>query len=87
MSTALTDNPKVQELTEKFDLEIPSPSYRGVVTEWEMLDSGCHPDVLVDHIVIHSIDIYDTEDKFIKKADLSVLKDNMHLFSFTFKKK
>jgi len=86
MSTALTDNPKVQELTDRFSLEQPI-GYRGVVTKWEYETFELANGNKVPNIIIGSIDIYDTEGKFIKKADLSVLKDNMHMFSFTFKKK
>lgn len=77
MSSALTDNPMVQQLADKFQLNIPR-SFRGIVTDWEIKN---------DAIVINSVDMYDTDGKFVKKADLSQLAKSAHQFTFLFIKK
>lgn len=76
MSSSLTDNPMVQQLADKFQLNIPR-SFRGIVTDWELKDGA---------VVINSVDMYDTDGKFVKKADLSQLAKSAHQFTFIFKK-
>lgn len=77
MSSSLTDAPMVQQLADKFQLNIPR-SFRGIVTDWEIRN---------DAIVINSVDMYDTDGKFVKKADMSQLSKSAHQFTFIFIKK
>jgi hypothetical protein len=76
MSTSITDDPRVQELAERFDLAIPQ-SFRCLVTEW-------HYSITTGTIVIEAVKVYDTGGKFIKDADLSLLQKTAHNFTFVF---
>lgn len=79
----------VQQLADKFQLNIPR-SFRGIVTDWSIVpafifdEHGNKTDV--SQIIINSVDMYDTDGKFVKKADLRQLAKSAHQFTFIFKK-
>lgn len=64
MSTSITDNKNVQDLIKRFELAT-GKSYRLVATDYTIDGSGIH---------IKIVDVYDTDWKFIKQANMSVLK-------------
>lgn len=79
----------VQQLADKFQLNIPRSS-RGIVTDWSIVPAfifdGHGNKTDVSQIIINSVDMYDTDGKFVKKADLSQLAKSAHQFTFIFKK-
>ena len=74
MSTSITDN--VQDLIKRFDL-VTEKSYRLVATDFTITLGG---------VLIKSIDVYDTEWKFVKEANLAVLKPEDFTLIFRQKK-
>lgn len=75
MSTSITDNKNVQDLIKRFDLATEK-SYRLVATDYTIDSSGIH---------IKTVDVYDTDWKFVKQANMSVLKPED--FTLIFRKK
>ena len=70
-----TDRFNVASLVQMFDLEIPL-DYKMLVTDHELVNGN---------IVIKSVDVYDLEGKFVKKAELDKLYKNIHTYCFVWK--
>lgn len=79
MSSRLTDDLRTKDLAARFDLIVPR-GFRATVTDWSFVKD----EVAGDHIVVREIDMYDTDGKFVKTADLSMLQSNMHQFTILF---
>ena len=70
-----TDRLNVVSLVQMFDLEIPL-DYKMMVTDHELVNGN---------IVIKSVDVYDLEGKFVKKAELGKLYKNINKYCFVWK--
>jgi hypothetical protein len=84
MSSSLTDRPEVKQLVEMFDCAVPA-SHRLVVTDWSARNLGGHT-ADINAIVIRGIDVYTSDNVFVKQADLGLLKDSIQNFSVIFQK-
>jgi hypothetical protein len=83
--TSISDLPQVQQLAEKFDLELPH-GYRCVATKWFASIEGEKSPPNYHAIVIEEIEVYDTDGNFIKTADLNLLQNSLHNFTCVFTK-